>query len=68
MKKKELRAAINELTEELILTEKLLAESNKVLSAIPECPLHGNTCIPHAIEWINEMIEKLANQERHPRA
>jgi hypothetical protein len=27
-------------------------QRGRVLSAIPECPVHGRGCIPHAIEWI----------------
>ncbi len=35
----------------------------RLLYAIPECTLHGNTCIPHALEWIKEQInyESLRN-------
>lgn len=32
--------------------ERLLAERQKVLDAIPECEAHGGNCVPHAIEWI----------------
>lgn len=37
---------------ELEVTNGLLAETERVLHAIPECPLHGNRCVPHALEWI----------------
>lgn len=43
------------LQAELTLTDKLLAESNRVLYAIPECPVHG-PCIPHALEWVKKAI------------
>lgn len=29
-------------------------EQARVLNAIPECPVHGRGCIPHALEWIEE--------------
>lgn len=29
-------------------------ERARVLNAIPECPVHGRGCIPHALEWIEE--------------
>lgn len=32
--------------------EGLLETRNSVLEAIPECPVHGNQCVPHALEWI----------------
>ena len=41
-----------ELEEELTITDKLLAERQKVLDAIPECQSHGKGCIPNALEWI----------------
>lgn len=40
------------LREELDITDKLLAERERVLRAIPECPVHGAGCVPHALEWI----------------
>lgn len=39
------------LEQELQVTEALLAERQKLLDAIPECPAHG-ACVPHALEWI----------------
>ena len=38
-------------------TESVLEGRNRVLGAIPECPLHGNQCIPHALEWINARLQ-----------
>ena len=46
-----------DLKQELEVTDKLLNERQKVLDAIPECPIHGS-CIPHAIEWIEGMKAK----------
>ena len=46
-----------DLEQELEVTEKLLEERQRVLDAIPECPSHGK-CVPHAIEWIEEMKAK----------
>ena len=43
---------INRLREELEVTDRILAERERVLSAIPECHVHGSGCVPHAIEWI----------------
>jgi len=40
------------LRQELDITDKLLAERERVLRAIPECPAHGPSCVPHALEWI----------------
>lgn len=46
--------AANPLQKELDVTDKLLEYFQEVIKAIPECPLHGNLCIPHALEWIEE--------------
>jgi hypothetical protein len=46
-----------DLKHELEVTEKLLNERQRVLDAIPECQSHGK-CVPHAIEWIEEMKAK----------
>ncbi len=46
-----------DLKHELEVTDKLLDERQKVLDAIPECRIHGK-CVPHAIEWIEEMKAK----------
>lgn len=31
----------------------LLKERDRLLDAVPECPVHGKGCVPHAIEWVN---------------
>lgn len=37
---------------ELELTDKLLKQQYRVMDAIPGCPVHGNRCVPHAVEWV----------------
>lgn len=41
------------LRQELDVTDKLLEQRQRVLDAIPECPVHG-PCVPHALEWIEQ--------------
>lgn len=53
-----LRARMTELECEIEVDNKLLAERNRVLDAIPECPSHGSECIPHAMEWIAETCDE----------
>ena len=43
---------ICQLEEEMEVMEKLLAERNRVMHAIPACKAHGDQCVPHALEWI----------------
>ena len=40
--------------EEIDIDDKLLANCNRVLDAIPPCPVHGIRCISHAMEWIEK--------------
>jgi hypothetical protein len=42
---------IAELEKELKVTKELLADRQKLLDAIPECPVHGK-CVPNALLWI----------------
>lgn len=46
---------IDELVGILNVNESLLAERQRVLDAIPECPVHGANCVPHAIEWVESI-------------
>lgn len=48
---------VDKLKQELEVTEKLLNERQRVSDAIPECKAH-RSCVPHAIEWIEEMKSK----------
>lgn len=53
---------ILDLFEELELADKIIAERNKLLDAIPSCPVHGQ-CVPYAIEWVEKamvMIKELS--------
>jgi hypothetical protein len=40
------------LREQLDITDRLLENREQVFRAIPECPIHGSGCVPHALEWI----------------
>lgn len=50
-----LQRRVAELEEELSVSDKLLRHREQLLQAIPECPAHGYGCVPHALEWIEEM-------------
>jgi len=39
------------IEKELAITDERLASLEKLLDAIPECPIHGR-CVPHALDWI----------------
>ena len=45
---------IDQLLKLLAITDKLLDARNEVLDLIPECPMHGPQCLPHAQEWIEK--------------
>ena len=56
-------SALKQAYEEIHISDKLLEQRNKVLAAIPACPDHGDQCIPHAIEWVQESIAIRVNRE-----
>ena len=45
-------ATIEELREYIRTTEAILEQRNRVMNTIPECEVHGHSCVPHAVEWI----------------
>jgi hypothetical protein len=49
-----LKARIAELEQELVVTNEILKEHNRVLEEVPECPLHGSQCVPHAVAWVKQ--------------
>ena len=48
------RETVDQMKEYISTLESLLAEYDKVMEAIPECPKHGHQCVPYAIEWVEE--------------
>lgn len=53
-------ATVSRLKEYIRTTECILHERNRVLRAIPECPMHGNGCVPHALDWIDKQMSGVA--------
>lgn len=47
-------AEIDGLREEVELDNKIIAERDRLLNAIPECAAHGQ-CVPHAIQWVKDV-------------
>ena len=45
---------LEKVKHELKITEQILSERQRVLDAIPECPIHGGNCVPYALEWIEK--------------
>ena len=45
---------LEEVKKELKITDQLLNERQMVLNTIPECPIHGDNCIPHYMDWIEK--------------
>jgi hypothetical protein len=55
------RAKRNDLEAELKVTDELLRDRQRVLDAIPPCPVHG-PCIPHALAWIERAKAMMENE------
>ncbi|KKN36011.1 hypothetical protein LCGC14_0777880 [marine sediment metagenome] len=58
----ELKLEIKRLKDEIKITENWLMTSNnlleeqyRVMDEIPACSVHGNRCIPHAVEWLSRI-------------
>ena len=45
---------IDGLREEVEIDNKVIAERDRLLNAIPECAAHGQ-CVPHAIQWVKDV-------------
>ena len=50
------RIRAQQLSEELCVADKLLEVRTDLLRSIPECPVHGDQCVPHALEWVQASI------------
>jgi hypothetical protein len=55
---KELRENPHIIPQYVTLVERELREKARVLLAIPECPVHGPGCVPHAVEWVEAQKRK----------
>lgn len=51
-----LEQQLAEAREEIEVTDKLLEARNRVISLIPACEAHGDQCLPHAKEWIEQQL------------
>ncbi len=49
---------IQSLKAEIEVDEKLLQERERVLHAIPPCKVHGADCVPHALDWLQRMMQR----------
>ena len=63
MPEKSRKDTIIELEKQVIELERQVEDlgsyveaDNRVMDVIPECPAHGNRCVPHAVEWIRRVI------------
>lgn len=50
---------IEQLIEEVAIDNKIIAERDRLLAAIPGCAAHGR-CVPYAIQWVKDAQTQLA--------
>lgn len=43
---------------EIATDDALLAERQRLLDSIPDCPEHGGGCVPHAIDWVEAHLDE----------
>lgn len=48
-------ARISKYREEISVADKIIAERDRLIGVIPNCPVHGQ-CVPYAIEWVEKSI------------
>lgn len=60
------KEAREEAPEEIKATEKILENRNRLFEYIPKCEVHGKFCVPHAIEWINNIKSKNKENQKLP--
>jgi hypothetical protein len=51
-----------QLKEEIEVDNAIIAERDRLMDEIPGCFIHGNRCVPHAINWVKDMV-KLENEK-----
>lgn len=55
----------HDMQEEIKVDRVLLADKKRLLDEIPGCEVHGDDCVPHAIDWVRERkTERAALLER----
>ena len=57
------RTELEKVEEYILVLEKVLSERDRVIDAIPECPVHGRQCVPHALEWIQSQLQPTLQEE-----
>jgi len=58
-KKNALQKENEELKREIAADDIIIGGRKQLLAEIPECPMHGEGCIPNAIEWIESIRKAL---------
>lgn len=46
----------SDMAREIYFSDLIIESYKDLIHSIPECPAHGDECIPHAIEWVDESI------------
>lgn len=59
---------LEQIKEYVRVTEKVLANYQSVLEAIPACEAHGDLCVSHAFDWIKARLSMSQNEEMPAKA
>lgn len=54
----QLKAENEELKQNVYYSDQIIETRNRLLKLIPPCPVHGEECVPHAMEWVSAALAK----------
>lgn len=58
----QLKAENEELKKNVHYSDQIIETRNRLLKLIPPCPVHGEECVPHAMEWVSAALAKERDQ------
>ncbi|AFO47198.1 hypothetical protein [Pseudomonas putida] len=54
----QLKAENEELKQNMYYSDQIIETRTRLLKLIPPCPVHGEECVPHAMEWVSAALAK----------
>lgn len=62
LERDQLKAENEELKQNVRYSDQIIETRNRLLKSIPPCPVHGDECVPHAMEWVASALAKERGQ------
>ncbi|WP_454869575.1 ead/Ea22-like family protein [Pseudomonas putida] len=58
----QLKVQNEELKQNVYYSDQIIETRTRLLKSIPPCPVHGDECVPHAMEWVASALAKERGQ------